>query len=100
MSKKDTTNSPKLFIGIDIHKRSWSIQTATDLCYGDSFTSPPGAEGLYSWVENRYPDHEVICAYEAGCCGFEPARAFQDYGWDVVVFNPSDITRKGKSQKS
>jgi len=73
MSKKVTTDDPKLFIGIDIHKRSWTIQTAKDICYGESFTSPPGSEGLYEWVESRYKGHEVFCAYEAGCC-LQPAN--------------------------
>jgi len=97
MSKKVTTNSPKLFIGIDIHKRSWSIQASTDISYVESFTCPPDSEGLYDWVLSRYPKHEVSCAYEAGCCGFEAARDFMKYGWKVIVFNPSDITRKGRS---
>ena len=31
----------KLYIGIDIHKRSWKIKTATDLFDGKSFTVLP-----------------------------------------------------------
>jgi len=38
----------------------------------------------------------VSCPYEARCFGFEPARAFKDFGWSVKVFNPSDIKRKRK----
>ena len=37
------TASPKLYIGIDIHKRSWKVHCATDLFCGKSFSMPPEA---------------------------------------------------------
>ena len=42
MSIKDTTSMPKLFIGIDIHKKTWKVHSYTDIgegatqCYEDS----------------------------------------------------------------
>ncbi len=32
---------PSLFIGVDMHKRSWKIHTATDLFDGKSFSMQP-----------------------------------------------------------
>jgi transposase len=93
-----TNNQPKLFIGIDIHKKSWRIHTATDLFDGRSLTVPPNAHALREYVEKHFPDHEVSCAYEAGCCGYSYHRAFRSFGWHSVVFNPADISRTGKAQ--
>ena len=96
--KTKNTAIPKLFIGIDMHKTSWSIRLATDLFQGKRMTMPADPETLRNFVEKNFPEHEVHCAYEAGCCGYSAHRSFQAYGWQSLVFNPSDISRTGKSQ--
>ena len=89
---------PKLFIGIDIHKRSWKIQTATDMFSGKGFSQEPKAIVLKSYVDKNYPGYQVHCAYEAGCCGYSAHRSFESYGWKSLVVNPADISKTGKSQ--
>lgn len=71
---------------------------ATDLFQGKRMTIPADPENLRNYVTKYFPDHKVHCAYEAGCCGYSAHRAFQAYGWHSLVFNPSDISRTGKSQ--
>lgn len=88
----------KLFIGIDIHKRSWKIHCATDLSIGKTFSMLPDPEQLYAYVEKYYRGYEVITAYEAGCCGYYAHRCFESYGWSSLVVNPADIFRKGKER--
>ena len=95
---KENTVLPKLFIGIDIHKRSWKIKTVTDLFDGKSFTCPPNAHELKKWVDKNYPLYSVSCAYEAGCCGYIAHRTFLQFGWSSKVVNPADIARTNKSQ--
>jgi len=68
------TAGPKLFIGIDIHKRSWKIHCATDLSSGKAFSMAPHAELLRDYVSKHYPDYQVSTAYEAGCCGYSAHR--------------------------
>lgn len=92
------TAIPKLYIGIDIHKRSWKVHCATDLFSGKSFTMPPKAEVLKAYVDKHFVDYEVSTAYEAGCCGYYAHRIFQGYGWRSLVVNPADIHRKGKEK--
>ena len=87
---------PKLFIGMDIHKKSWSIHLRTDISDHKSFTTPPDSEILYRYVSEHFPEHEVSLTYEAGCCGFAAARTFLNYGWKVLVVNPADIPRMDK----
>jgi len=74
------TASSKLFIGIDIHKRSWKIHCATDLFSGKTFSMPPRPEVLKDYVAKHYSDYEVTTAYEAGCCGYHAHRCFESYG--------------------
>ena len=92
------TASSKLFIGIDIHKRSWKIHCATDLFSGKTFSMPPRPEVLKDYIVKYYSDYEVTTAYEAGCCGYHAHRCFESYGWSSLVVNPADIFRKGKER--
>ena len=44
------TATLKLFIGIDIHKRSWKVHCASDLFGGKTFSMGPYPEQLQSYV--------------------------------------------------
>lgn len=92
------TAVPKLFIGIDIHKRSWKVHCSTELFSGKSFSMRPNAAQLRMYVDKHFPNHEVHVAYEAGCCGYRAHRCFTCYGWNSLVVNPADIHRKGKER--
>ena len=72
--KTQQTALSKLFIGIDIHKRSWKVHCSTDLFSGKSFSMAPDAGQLQKFVQKHFPDHEVSVAYEAGCCGYYAQR--------------------------
>ena len=88
----------KLYIGLDIHKRSWKIHTATDLFNGKTITCKACPIALKTYVSKHYGDHQVFIAYEAGCFGYAAHRAFESYGWVSIVVNPADISKTGKSQ--
>jgi transposase len=90
--------SPKLFIGMDIHKNSWSVHLRTDLFDHKGFNMPPQPQTLVDYVSSHFDSHEVSLTYEAGCCGFSAARHFLSMGWQVKVVNPSDIPRSDKQQ--
>lgn len=91
-----TTATPKLFIGIDIHKKQWTVHMRTDICEHRSFTMPPSPEHLFTYVERHFLDHQVSVAFEIGCCGFWAAREMLGYGWQVVVVNPGDVKQSDK----
>ena len=70
------TAIPKLFIGMDIHKKSWSVHVRTDLFDHKGFSMPADAEKLWEYVNHHFAGYEVSLTYEAGCCGFSAARYF------------------------
>ena len=98
MSKQVTTSTPKLFIGLDIHKKSWRFHFTTDIFSGNGHTFPPDIEKIKNYVFKNYKGYEVSIAYEVGCFGFKPARSFESFGWDTFVVNPADIPRPSKSK--
>ena len=92
------TAVPKLYIGIDIHKRSWKVHCSTDLTSGRTFSMSPDADELHKYVKKYYGDHHVSTVYEAGCCGYSAHRCFESYGWASMVVNPADVFRRGKER--
>ena len=74
--KTQITADSKLYIGIDIHKRSWKVHCATDLSMGRTFSMRPAPELLRDYVIKHFTDYEVCTAYEAGCCGYHAHRCF------------------------
>jgi transposase len=96
--KAQITAAPKLFIGLDIHKKSWVVHFRTDLYEHRGFTMPPIAVQLLEYVQNNFSGYMVMLTYESGCCGFSAARSFQSYGWEVIVVNAADIPRIQKHQ--
>jgi transposase len=97
MDTQKTTAIPKVFIGIDIHKKQWTVHLRTDICDHRGFSMPPDPEKLYQYVTNHFDaQHQVEVAFEIGCCGFWAARQLINYGWSVLVVNPGDIKRSDK----
>ena len=89
---------PKIFIGVDIHKKTWSVSIQMDLFFHKTCSIPSDPEVLYKYVQNNFPEYEVSMAYEAGCCGFHAARYFLNLGWTVLVVNPADVKFSDKDR--
>ena len=98
MPLQDALIKPKIFIGLDIHKKSWTVSIQTDLFFHRTYSMPSVAEDLFQYVEQTFPDYEVDLVYEAGCCGFSAARYFLNLGWNVLVVNPSDVKTGDKER--
>ena len=98
MQLQDALTIPKIFIGLDIHKKSWSVSIQTDLFFHRTFSMPSVSEDLFQYVERTFPNHDVYLVYEAGCCGFSTARYFLNLGWHVLVVNPSDVKTGDKER--
>lgn len=93
-----TTAKPKIYIGMDIHKKSWTVSIQTDLFFHKTYTMPARSRELLNYVEQHFSDYEVHLVYEAGCCGFSVARYFMNMGWHVMVVNPADV-KSGDKQR-
>ena len=98
MQLQDASTIPKIFIGLDIHKKSWTVSIQTDLFFHKTYSMPSIDEDLYQYVERTFPNHEINLVYEAGCCGFTAARYFLNLGWNVLVVNPADVKTGDKER--
>ena len=96
MISTQTTATPKLFIGMDVHKKSWTVHFKTDLFDNKTITIPTDPAVLINYVEKHFDGHQITCCYEAGCCGYWIARSLLQHGWEVKVVNPADVPRNNK----
>lgn len=81
---------------MDVHKKSWTVHIKTDLFDYKTVTMPADPVCLQQYIEKNFPDHEVSCCYEAGCCGYWIARRLGQINWKVMVVNPADVPRTNK----
>jgi len=96
MISSQTTAVPKVFIGMDVHKKSWTVHFKTGLFDFKTVTMPADPLCLKNYIEKNFPSHEVNCCCEAGCCGYWIARRLQQLKWKVMVVNPADVPRTNK----
>jgi transposase len=90
------------YIGIDVHKKSWTITVRTlDIEVGH-FTQEPEVNKLARYLHNHYPDGKFFSAYEAGFCGTSIHHSLCKAGIENIIIHPADLpqTNKQKSNKT
>lgn len=90
-----------LYIGIDVHQKSWHVSICSQTLILQSFSQPPTVEALMTYLRKNYKGCNYHSVYEAGFCGFQIHRQLQAVGVNNIVVNPADVptTNKEKRQK-
>ena len=86
----------QLFIGLDVHKKTWAVTIQEEHLVLKRFTIEAGADRLITYIDNHFPHHQVQCCYESCCCGYHIYHSLTAAGWQVLVVNPGDIARGHK----
>jgi transposase len=81
----------KIFIGIDVHKKTWAVSIMTESGFKQRFAQKASAEALYDFLKKHYPDGDFLVAYEAGFCGFSVYYALESYGIPCYIIHASDV---------
>lgn len=89
-----------IYVGMDVHLKSWSISLYHNGLFLKSFQQPADVEVLVSHLQCHYPRANYHCAYEAGFCGFWIQRSLQEKGVNCPVANPADIPQTDKGYRS
>ena len=92
MEKEETNyTKTKLYVGIDVHKKQWSVSIYTSQIHHRTFSQLPLPSALRTYLDTNFPGAKVKCAYEATCFGWWIARELISFGYECLVVNPSDI---------
>jgi transposase len=89
-NKPDFTNQ-KIYVGIDVAKKSWKVCIYLGAYYHCRFVQPPDPETLVRYLRTNFPNGNYNCVYEAGCFGFWIHNALTQSGVHCVVVNPADV---------
>ena len=95
--KTQTKTSPKLYIGIDFHKKTWRVHFRSEFS-GNPFSMEPNPKLLQQKVLKEFSGYSVEVVYECGCFGYWAHRDFESFGWTSYVVNPADLPRIGKQK--
>lgn len=88
------------YIGIDVHKKSWTVTVRTlDLEVGH-FTQQPDARQLARYLHGRYPGGNFFSAYEAGFCGTSAHHALGKTGIKNMIIHPADLPQTDKQKNN
>ena len=85
-----------VYVGIDVHKKSWSVSIFFCGMHHKTFTQAPHPQTLKLYLDRCFPAAQVICAYECSRFGFWIARRLQSYGYQCLVVNAADIPTSQK----
>jgi len=97
LSKLDFTGQ-HIYIGMDVHKKSWSICILTDHFTHKTFSQPPDANVLIGYLKRNFPGAIYHAVYEAGYCGFWIHDRLRELGIECIIVNPADVPTKGKER--
>lgn len=89
-----------VYIGIDVHLKSWSVCILTATRMYRTFTQPPDAAVLIDYLHRNFPGARYHCAYEAGYFGFSAARALNAAGVACMVVHPADIPQSDYERRN
>ncbi len=90
----------KFYIGLDVHKKSWSVTVRSLERQVSHFTQPPCADTLAKTLRKRFPGGIFYSAYEAGFCGTVAHEQLCKHGITNIIVNPSDVPSTDKQKKT
>lgn len=98
VTKKIDFSGKDLFIGLDVHKKSWSVTIVIDGMEHRTFTQPPDPGSLNNYLQRMFPGGSYNSAYEAGFCGYGTHRELKSLGINNIVINAADTPTSQKDK--
>ena len=99
MQKQITTldfKGQNIFVGIDVHLKSWTVTVLTEELLHKTFTQPACAETLYNYLKRNFPGGDYNSVYEAGFSGFWAHYKLKEMGINNIITNPADVPTSQK----
>lgn len=87
-----------IYVGLDVHDKSWKVHIYSDEFELKSFSQEPDADRLAHYLQKNYKQANYKLAYEAGFCGFWIQRAFSSKGINCSVIHAADVPTNDKER--
>lgn len=90
-SKGINFDGQNIYIGIDVHLKTWSITILTQSGYKKKHSQKSSAKEFFEHLKKHYPNGHYQAVYEPGFSGFSTYYALQEYGIDSMVIHAADV---------
>lgn len=90
-SKGINFEGQNIYIGIDVHLKTWSVTIITESGYKRKFSQKSSARELFEYLKKHYPGGIYLAAYESGFSGFSTYYALSDLGIRCMVVHAADV---------
>jgi len=81
----------ELFIGIDVHLKTWNVSILTSSGFLDRYSQPASATKFMEHLEKHYPQANYNVVYESGFSGFSIYYTLQELGINCKVVHAADV---------
>lgn len=85
-----------IYVGIDVHLKSWTVSILTEKLHHKTFSQPPSVEALSGYLHQHFPGGCYRSVYEAGFSGFWAHCQLEQEGISNIVVNPADVPTSQK----
>lgn len=95
-SKELNYDGQNIYVGIDVHLKSWTVTVLTERLHHKTFSQPAKVDSLVSYLNRHFPDGNYFSAYEAGFSGFWAHYQLVQMGVKNIIINPADVPTSQK----
>jgi transposase len=88
-----------IYIGIDVHLKSWNVSIFTEDLHHKTFNQLPKAELLSTYLKLNFPNGIYYSVYEAGFSGLNAHYELINLGIYNIVINPADVPTSDKERR-
>jgi len=88
-----------IYVGIDVHKKQWTVCILFGQYNIKKFSQPPCAQTLINYLKKHYPNGTYESVYEAGFCGFGIHDSLLAGGVKNIVVNAADVPTSDKDRQ-
>jgi transposase len=100
VTKELSFKGESIYLGLDVHKKQWTVSIMTDFKEHKTFVQPPDPAVLVKYVHEHFPEANYYSVYEAGFCGFWIDKALRKEGIQNIVVNPADVPTSDKEKRT
>jgi transposase len=97
-NKRLNFNNQQFYIGIDVHKKQWTITIRNNKIKLKTFTMNPSVEELTKHMKWNYPGGQYHSVYEAGYSGYWIHRRLEEMGFKNKIAAPTEIPTSSKEK--
>ena len=97
-TRKLTYTGKSVYIGIDVHKKSYTFSAYCDGIICKTATVPANPESFAQNLKKWFPGGRLFSVYEAGFSGFSLHRTLESFVISNIVINPASLEVAAKDK--